>query len=69
MNPASSDADLLHSASQQLGVDAEALMARYYGSSEDVHLELQEFQRTGQLQPSFAELLRLELTKPLTAAE
>ena len=68
MNPGSSDADLLHSASQQLGVDIEQLMARYYGSPEDVHLELQELQRTRRLQPSFAELLRLALTKPLAAS-
>jgi hypothetical protein len=63
MTPVSSDADLLHVASQQLGIDAEALMTRYYGSPGDVRLELEEFLRTGRLQPSFAELLRAELSK------
>ena len=38
-------------------------MTRYYGSPGDVRLEFDEFERTGRLQPSFAELLRVELTK------
>ena len=38
-------------------------MTRYYGSPGDVRLEFEEFMRTGRLQPSFAELLRVELSK------
>ena len=63
MNHGTSDLDLLQSASQQLGIDGEALMMRYYGSPEDVQLEIEELRHTGSLQPSFAELLRLELSK------
>ena len=65
---ATADTDLLQSAARQLGIDPEGLMTRYYGSPDDVHLELEQFQRTGRLQPSFAELLRLELTKAPAAA-
>ena len=69
MTVAASDHELLHLAAHQLGLDVETLMTRYYGSPEDAHLELEELRRTGQLQPSFVETLRLELEAPAGAAE
>jgi hypothetical protein len=39
-------------------------MLRYYGSSEDAHVELQELEHTGRLQASFARLLRRKLDSP-----
>ena len=61
MTTISSDRDLLHEVSERLGIDAETLMERYYGSIEDGRHEMDEFVRTGRLQASFAELLRVEL--------
>ena len=43
-------------------------MLRYYGSPGDVDHELQALDRTGRLQPSFAELLRRELIPKVPAA-
>ena len=63
------DKDLLHATAQRLGVDAEALLRRYYGCPEDARLELEEIDRTGALQPSLARLLELELGLAPTAAE
>ena len=63
MTTITSDAELLDTASQQLGAEPEALMTRYYGSPGDVRLEIEELRRTGRLQPSFAELLRAEIRK------
>ena len=69
MNLTMSDRDLLHLTARQLGIDAESLMRRYYGADGDVLDELQEFDRTGVLQPSFAELLRSELRRVALPAE
>jgi hypothetical protein len=62
------DKDLLDATAQRLGIDAEALLRRYYGSPEDVRLELEEIDRTGRLQASLARLLRLELDLSPTVA-
>ena len=64
-----SDADLLGAAAQHLGADAETLLRRYYGSPEDVRHELDALDRTGRLQPSLAQLLRLELGRSENPAE
>lgn len=56
-----SDQDLLDAAAQHLDLDAETLMQRYYGCPEDGQQEFEEFQRTGRLQSSLAQLLRQEL--------
>jgi hypothetical protein len=64
-----SDADLLAMAAQHLDTDAEALLRRYYGSPDDVRHELDELDRTGRLQPSLAQLLRLELGRSENPAE
>jgi hypothetical protein len=64
-----SDQDLLDSAAQRLDRDAETLMQRYYGCPEDGRQELEEFNRTGKLQPSFAQLLRHELQVIQASAE
>lgn len=56
-----SDTELLSIAAQRLGVTAEILFQRYYGSPGDARHELDEFNRCGRLQPSLAELLRQEL--------
>jgi hypothetical protein len=64
-----SDQDLLDSAAQRLGLEAETLMGRYYGSPDDAYHELEEFHRTGRLQASLAELLRLELGMVQVPAE
>lgn len=69
MEQTNPDTELLSSAAQRLGTEPEALMARYYGSPGDVALELEQFRSTGRLQPSFAELLRLELAKRDASAE
>jgi hypothetical protein len=69
MHPAARDKDLLDTAARRLGVDAEALMRRYYGSPGDARLELEELGRTGRLQASLARLLRLELGRVQAAAE
>jgi hypothetical protein len=55
------DKDLLAATARRLGIGAEALLRRYYGSPEDARLELEELDRTGRLQASLARLLRLEL--------
>jgi len=62
MNPFMSDIDLLELATSQLGMDASALMQRYYGSRKDAQHELEEFGRTGALQDSFRAMLRSTLT-------
>jgi hypothetical protein len=69
MNLDMPDKDLLNWAVQRLGVDAEALMRRYYGLPQDMHDELEEFHSTGRLQAGFAQLLRLELSRLQTPAE
>ena len=75
MNPFMSDHDLLHAAAERLGIDAEALMRRYYGSLGDALQEMEQLRRTGQLQESFAAMLRLLLdgaavdTSPVYAME
>jgi hypothetical protein len=56
-----SDTDLLSATGRKLGTSAEELMLRYYRSSEDAHVELQD---TGRLQASFARLLRRKLDSP-----
>ncbi len=58
MNPTMSDHDLLHAAAEHLGTDAKALMLRYYGSLGDALLEMDQFNQSGQLQDSFAAMLR-----------
>jgi hypothetical protein len=63
-----SDIDLLHAAAQRLGIEAEQLMLRYYGSRRDARIEMEELSRTGRLQASFAAMLRLELGKEVPAA-
>jgi hypothetical protein len=63
-----SDLDLLHAAARLLGIDAEQLMLRYYGSRPDAHAELEELHRTGRLQASLADMLRLELSREQPAA-
>jgi hypothetical protein len=60
-NPFMSDQDLLHTAAEQLGIDAQALMRRYYGSWGDALQEMEQFRNTGQLQESFAAMLRMLL--------
>ena len=57
------DKDLLDTAVQHLGVDAETLMHRYYGSPQDMLDELEVFRSTGKLQADFAQLLRRELAR------
>jgi hypothetical protein len=69
MNYDMSDKDLLTLAAQRLGVEAETLMRRYYGSPQDMHDELEEFRSTGRLQADFARLLRRELARPQPPAE
>jgi hypothetical protein len=69
VNLTESDQDLLDSAAQRLDRDAETLMQRYYGCPEDGRQELEEFNRTGKLQPSFAQLLRHELQVIQASAE
>jgi hypothetical protein len=59
-----SDTDLLSATGRKLGTSAEELMLRYYRSSEDAHVELQELEHTGRLQASFARLLRRKLDSP-----
>ncbi|WP_027136156.1 hypothetical protein [Geminicoccus roseus] len=61
MNPFMTDADLLALASERLAMSGEALMQRYYGSLLDARHEMEEFQRTGRLQNSFATMLRTKL--------
>jgi predicted phosphoribosyltransferase len=61
--------DLLHAMAQRLGIEAEALLRRYYGSPGDARLELEEVERTGRLQESLARVLRLELERTEVAAE
>jgi hypothetical protein len=61
MNPFMSDQDLLHAAAERLGTDAQALMRRYYGSWGDALQEMEQFHSTGQLQESFAAMLRMLL--------
>jgi hypothetical protein len=63
------DKDLLDTATQRLGIDAEMLLRRYYGSAEDARHELSELDRTGRLQASLARLLQLELGSPRLPAE
>ena len=63
------DKDLLYATAQRLGIDAEALLRRYYGSPEDARLELEEIDRSGRLQASLARLLELELGLAPAAAE
>jgi hypothetical protein len=63
------DKDLLNAAVQHLGVDAETLMQRYYGSPQDILDELEAFRRTGHLQADFARLLRRELSRLQQPAE
>ncbi|WP_191062100.1 hypothetical protein [Geminicoccus harenae] len=60
-NPFMSDQDLLHTAAERLGIDAQALMHRYYGSWGDALQEMEQFHSTGQLQESFAAMLRMLL--------
>ena len=60
--------DLLEATARRLGIDAEALLRRYYGCPEDARLELEELDRTGRLQASLARLLRLELDLSPTVA-
>ena len=66
--PIAEDKDLLDAAARRLGIDAEALLRRYYGSPEDARLELEAIDRTGRLQASLARLLRLELDLAPAAA-
>ena len=63
------DKDLLDATARHLGIEAEALLRRYYGSPEDARLELEEVGRTGRLQASLARLLKLELGLAPAAAE
>jgi hypothetical protein len=63
------DKNLLDAAVQRLGVDAETLMHRYYGSPQDVQDELEAFHNTGRLQADFARLLQRELAKLQLPAE
>ena len=66
MNPDMPDQDLLTAAVQRLGVDAETLLRRYYGSPQDMQDELEAFRRTGRLQTDFARLLRrAQLAAPI----
>lgn len=69
MNPDVSDQDLLDAAVRHLGVGAEALLHRYYGSPEDTQEELEAFRSTGRLQVDFARLLRRELAVQQPPAE
>jgi hypothetical protein len=69
MHDLNRDEELLTSTAQQLRIDVEALMRRYYGAQEDAHHELEQLNRTGRLQESFAQLLRQELTAAQTAAK
>lgn len=69
MRQAPSDEDLLRTAAQRLGVDAETIMRRYYGSPGDARDEIEEFERTGRLQESLADALRLKLGELDPAAE
>lgn len=69
MRDPSSDEDLLRAAAQRLGVDAETLMRRYYGSSSDARDELEELERIGRLQDSLAGRLRAQLGELSPAAE
>jgi hypothetical protein len=62
------DKDLLDATARHLGVEAEALLRRYYGSPEDARVELETIDRTGTLQPSLARLLRSELGLSTAAA-
>jgi hypothetical protein len=62
------DIDLLHAAARLLGIEAEQLMLRYYGSRRDARAEMEELNRTGRLQASFAAMLRLELSRQQPAA-
>jgi hypothetical protein len=55
------DIDLLHAAARLLGINAEQLMLRYYGSRRDARTEMEELNRTGRLQASFAAMLRAEV--------
>jgi hypothetical protein len=59
--------DLLEATARRLGIEAEALLRRYYGSAEDARHEREEIDRTGELQASLARLLRLELGAPHAA--
>ena len=61
MHAAMSDRDLLEQAAQHLDTDTHTLMLRYYGSPGDVRHEIEELDRTGRLQASFAQTLRHEL--------
>jgi hypothetical protein len=69
MNYDLSDRELLNAAARRLGVEAKALLLRYYGSPQDMHDELEEFRRTGRLQADFAQLLRRELAGAQLPAE
>ena len=55
------DKDLLEVAAQNLEIDAEELLSRYYGSPDDARHEMEQLDRTGRLQESFARTLRTEL--------
>jgi hypothetical protein len=64
MTPFMSDQDLLHATAERLGIDAQALMRRYYGSYgswDDALQEMEQFRSTGQLQESFVVTLRMLL--------
>src|SRR5690242_10464907 len=57
-----SDRDILNIVSWSIGIGAEELLRRYYGSPGDARHELEELDRTGHLQASLALLLRKELS-------
>lgn len=61
MNAFMTDHELMERATERFGMDAEMLMQRYYGSILDARLEMEEFLRSGRLQPSFAAMLRARL--------